>query len=230
MGNKVYAFIFARGGSKGLPGKNILPLAGKPLIGYSIESAMKSERIDRVIVSTDDQEIADIADSCGAEVPFIRPSDLAGDQSAEWLAWRHAVELVGKDTFDTFISLPTTSPLRSNEDIENCLNLYESGADFVVTMRKAERSPYFNIVVDDPIDGIKLVSNDGDVKRRQDAPDCYDLTTVAYVTSPDFIMNNSSIWDGKVNACLIPKERAVDIDDQIDFDIAEFLMNKREGR
>jgi N-acylneuraminate cytidylyltransferase len=225
---KVYAFIFARGGSKGLPGKNIKPLAGKPLIAYSVELALASEKIDRVIVSTDNEDIAKVAMSYGAEVPFIRPDKLAEDQAAEWLAWRHAIEFLGQDSFDVFLSLPTTSPLRSVEDVENCLKLFEDeSTDFVVTMRAAERSPYFNMVVDDKVKGIQLVSQDGGVKRRQDAPLCYDLTTVAYVTSPEFIMKKNSIWDGKVSGCLVPKERAVDIDDKYDFDIAELFMNKR---
>ena len=107
----IVAFIFARGGSKGLCGKNILPLAGKPLIAWSIEQALSVSRIDRVIVSTDSTEIAAIALKNGAEVPFIRPAELAGDDSPEWLSWRHALNYVYETTGvfpETMVSVPTT--------------------------------------------------------------------------------------------------------------------------
>ena len=111
---KTFAFIFARGGSKGIPRKNIKPLGGKPLIAWSIDTALQCPSIDRVIVSTDDPEIGDVARLHGAEVPFIRPKELAGDTSAEWYAWRHAVDFFEAQScqFDKFVSLPATSPLR----------------------------------------------------------------------------------------------------------------------
>ncbi len=144
------AFIFARGGSKGLPGKNIRLLGGKPLIAWSIEQALAVKRIKRVIVSTDDAEIAAVAKQYGAEVPFMRPAELARDDSPEWLAWRHALNYL-KDTEgempQTMVSLPATAPLRQPVDIENCLDEYEkSNADMVITVTEANRSPYFNMV------------------------------------------------------------------------------------
>lgn len=122
------AFIFARGGSKGLPGKNIRPLGGKPLIAWSIDQALAVKRIARVIVSTDSREIADVARKYGAEVPFIRPEQLARDDSPEWLSWRHALNyLMDTDGAlpEAMVSIPTTAPLRLPIDIENCLDVYE---------------------------------------------------------------------------------------------------------
>jgi N-acylneuraminate cytidylyltransferase len=134
----IVACIFARGGSKGLPGKNIRPLGGKPLITWSIEQALSVERIDRVIVSTDSHDIAEIAKASGAEVPFMRPSELSGDKSPEWLAWRHMLTYLKQADGqypEAMISLPTTAPLRSTQDIDNCIDEYRKGLfDVVVTV------------------------------------------------------------------------------------------------
>jgi N-acylneuraminate cytidylyltransferase len=227
---KAIAFIFARGGSKGLPGKNIRPLAGKPLIAWSIEHALAVSRIDRVIVSTDSMEIAAVAKQYGAEAPFVRPSELAADSSPEWLAWRHALNYV-RETTGTFpkvmISVPTTAPLRLPIDIENCLDEYEKGdADIVITVTDAHRSPYFNMVKA-KIDGsVGLVNPPQlNIERRQDAPLVYDMATVCYVARPDFVMTHNAIFDGRVKAVHVPTERAIDIDTLIDFKIAECLLN-----
>ena len=147
---KVIAFIFARGGSKGLPGKNIRLLGGKPLIAWSIEHALAVKRIERIIVSTDSEEIAVVAREYGAEVPFIRPAELARDNSPEWMAWRHALNYLSESTGvlpEVMVSVPATAPLRHALDIENCLDEYEkSDADIVITVTEAHRSPYFNMV------------------------------------------------------------------------------------
>jgi CMP-N-acetylneuraminic acid synthetase len=226
---KTTGFIFARGGSKGLPGKNIRLLAGKPLIGWSIEQAKAVNRIERVIVSTDSHEIADVALKFGAEVPFIRPSDLAQDDSPEWLAWRHALEYLRDHEgvlHDTMIVIPTTAPLRLAIDLENCLDEYAKGqADVVITVTDARRSPYFNMVTRQLDGNVKLViPNVARFSRRQDTPIIYDMTTVAYVLNPHFVLQNSSIFDGKVAAVHVPVERALDIDTSFDFKIAEAFI------
>jgi CMP-N-acetylneuraminic acid synthetase len=229
---KTVAFIFARSGSKGLPNKNIKLLAGKPLIAYSIEQALATKRIERVIVSTDSDEIAKVALEFGAEVPFLRPSKLATDYSPEWLSWRHGLNFLQKEmgTFpETFISIPTTSPLRTSQDLENCLNLFEKGiADVVITVTESRRNPYFNMVKLD-IDGkARLVNATKSLLGgRQEAPIVHDMATVCYVAKSDFIISRNSIFEGKVYALSIPPERAIDIDTQLDFEIAEFLINKR---
>ena len=133
---KYVALICARGGSKGLPHKNILPLNGLPLISWSIKLVQKMENISRVIVSTDSSKIAQIAKEDGAEVPFIRPEYLAKDDSPEWLVWRHALNFLKSENYevDGLIIVPPTSPLRNQEDINNCINEFEKGSiDSVIT-------------------------------------------------------------------------------------------------
>ena len=228
---KTFAFIFARGGSKGVPGKNIRILDGKPLLAHSIMVAQDIVEVSRIFVSTDDQDIADVGIKYGAEI-INRPTELAQDDSPEWLAWLHAIEWLESkgEYFDRFVSLPTTSPLRNKSDVINCLNLLDKQTDVVVTMTDTSRSPYFNMVTEEN-SYIKLLNESKeDYSRRQDVPLAYDMTTVAYVSRPDFIKNNNKIFDGKVKAVIIPKERAVDIDDEIDFKIAEMLMKEKQGK
>jgi CMP-N-acetylneuraminic acid synthetase len=230
---KAVAFIFARGGSKGLPGKNIRLLGGKPLIAWSIEHAFAVKRIERVIISTDSEEIAAVAREYGAEVPFIRPAELAGDDSPEWLAWRHALNYLRDSTGvfpEVMVSVPTTAPLRLPIDIENCLNEYEKGdVEMVITVTDAHRSPFFNMVKTNADGTVGLVNPpQSTIARRQDAPVVYDMATVCYVVNPEFVMTHNSTFEGRVKAIHIPTERAVDIDTLLDFQIAECLLSIRE--
>jgi CMP-N-acetylneuraminic acid synthetase len=232
---KATAFIFARGGSKGLPGKNIRALGGKPLIAWSIEHALAVKRIERVIVSTDSDEIAAAAREYGAEVPFIRPAELARDDSPEWLAWRHALNyLLDKNGAlpGVMVSVPTTAPLRLPLDIENCLDEYEKGdADMVITVTDPHRSPYFNMVKANADGTVGLVIPPlSAIARRQDVPAVYDMATVAYVARPEFVMTHNGTFEGRVRAVHVPTERAIDIDTLLDFQIAECLLNVREQK
>ena len=232
---KATAFIFARGGSKGLPGKNIRSLGGKPLIAWSIEHARAIKRIGRVIISTDSEEIAEVGREYGAEVPFIRPAELARDDSPEWLAWRHALKyLLDTDGAlpEAMVSVPTTAPLRLPLDIENCLDEYEKGdADMVITITNAHRSPYFNMVKARADGTVELVIPPQSViARRQDAPAVYDMATIAYVARPEFVMTRNATFDGRVRAVHVPTERAIDIDTLLDFQIAEGILNVREQK
>lgn len=226
---KNLAFIFARGGSKGLPKKNIMPLLGKPLLQYSIEVARNSPSIHDVFVSTDNLEIAGIARQGGATV-IDRPKELAADNSAEWLAWRHAIDFVRRHhgNFDRFVSLPTTSPLRSVDDVESALlQLDEKKADFCISITPANRSPFFNMVKVDNDGFLSLVNTSSEIiNRRQDAPKVWDITTVVYVTRPDFIIEHDGVFSGKVTAIEVPKQRAVDIDDMYDFKLAELILKE----
>jgi CMP-N-acetylneuraminic acid synthetase len=223
------ALICARGGSKGLPGKNIKPLGGIPLIGRSIQIAKQISRIDRIIVSTDSKEIAQVAIEYGAEVPFMRPAELAKDNSSEWSVWKHALDYLKKNdpkSLDGIVNLPVTAPLRSKIDIENCLDEYEKGCvDMVITVTKAHRSPFFNMVTNDNNGYSSLVIPGKNVFRRQDAPVVYDMTTVAYVVKPEHIQNNNNQFDGRVRSVEIPVERAIDIDTELDFLIAESFFS-----
>lgn len=225
----VYAFIFARGNSKGLPGKNIKYLGGHPLIAHSIRVAQQVVGIDKIFVSTDSDEIAAVAKAYGASV-IKRPAELATDIAPEWLAWRHAITYLRTEghEFDVFVSLPATSPLRSVEDVEQCLACLDNNTDVVVSVTPASRSPYFNMVVRDAQGASKLVCAGENVHRRQDAPAVYDMTTVAYVAYPEFILNNERIFSGRVRSVVVPRERAVDIDDIYDFKMAEMLLADKE--
>ncbi|MBF0238889.1 MAG: acylneuraminate cytidylyltransferase family protein [SAR324 cluster bacterium] len=231
----VTGFIFARGGSKGIPNKNIIPLHGKPLIHYSIETAKKSRFIKEIIVSTDSIQIAECAKQAGAKVPFMRPAELAQDNTAEWNAWQHALEELKKQRDipypDVFVSLPTTSPLRSVQDVDACIEkLLNSDADMVITITPTTRHPAFNMVRVEPSGEIKLaMSLEKKVIRRQDVPfQIFDMTTVAYVSRPSFIMNAQGIFEGKLQAVMIPTERAIDIDTPLDLEMAEFLLQRQE--
>lgn len=224
---KAVAFIFARGGSKGLPGKNIKILNGKPLLQYAIEAAKKVDQISDVFVSTDCKNIANVASRLGVKV-ILRPAALATDTSPEWLSWRHAINYVTENfgSFDTFVSLPTTSPLRSEQDIRAALNKLDSSfADICISVTPSAHSPYFNMVKLSEDEYVEIAITPGEtVSRRQDAPALFDITTVVYAATVKFVQQYSSIFEGKVVSILVPKNRAVDIDDIHDFLYAESLM------
>lgn len=227
----VVGFIFARGGSKGVPRKNIRLLAGKPLIAYAIETALASTLIDRVIVSTEDEEIADVARRYGAEVPFMRPLELAQDGSPEWQAWQHAIrtlQAAEERPIDVFVSIPPTSPLRTVADVDACIQmLLESDADLVYTVRPAERNPYMNIVEFDNTGYIRLaIPSKRRPHRRQDAPQVYESATVAYAAKPEYVLRVDFIFEGKVKAVVVPRVRALDIDTELDFRFMEFLLTE----
>lgn len=230
---KVIAFVFARGGSKGLPGKNIKMLGGKPLIAYPIELARSADFISEVYVSTDCPDIARVAAESGAKV-IVRPAALAQDNSPEWAAWQHGIDQVLslQGDFDVFLSLPATSPLRSIEDVRSAVVTLEStSSDICIGITPASRNPYFNMVKYGEGGGLEIaVAGGGNFSRRQDAPKMYDITTVVYASSPRYIKAASGLFDGKVCGVVVPRERSIDIDDQFDFDVAEFLVGKgREG-
>jgi N,N'-diacetyl-8-epilegionaminate cytidylyltransferase len=231
----VVGFIFARGGSKGIPKKNVRRLLGKPLIAYAIETARSSALIDRVVVSTDNREIAEVARNYGADVPFMRPAELAQDDSPEWLAWQHAIRMLAIEEtarpVEIFVCIPTTAPLRAVEDVDACIDrLMKTDADVVITAKPASRNPYFNMICVDAEGSARLViPPEKEVHRRQSAPVVYDMTTAAYAARPEFVMRACSLFEGKVKAVLVPEERAVDIDTELDFQFAEFLL-KRRGR
>jgi N-acylneuraminate cytidylyltransferase len=226
---KTFAFVFARGGSKGVPNKNIRTLAGKPLLGYSIELAMEIDAIDEVFVSTGDPAIAAVARGYGVNV-INRPEKLNQDDAPEWLAWQHAVEWIQEQgsCFDVFLSLPTTSPLRNSHDVLSCLSQLCDQTDVVVTITDTNRSPWFNMVqTNDDGFATLLAKGNKSFTRRQDVPKTYDMTTVAYVARPSFIIDNDSLWDGRVKGVVVPIDRSIDIDTELDLEIAEFLMCRR---
>jgi CMP-N-acetylneuraminic acid synthetase len=228
---KSVVFIFARGGSKGVPGKNIKLLAGKPLIAHAIEIGLATPNVETLIVSTDDLAIAEVARAHGAEVPFMRPLGLALDHSPEWLAWRHAINWYRdqRGEFDVFVSLPTTSPFRTVQDVASTIQALTSSedVDIAITVTEANRSPYFNMVKIDPNGYSQLVIPPAtNVVRRQDAPEVFDITTVAYAARPQFVLESDSIFAGRVRAVQVPKDRSLDIDTPFDFLVAEALATQ----
>lgn len=171
----------------------------------------------------------------GAEVPFMRPTELARDETAEWLVWRHALQFL-KTTDgiypDALVSVPATAPLRIPIDIENCIDEFnKGGTDVVVTVTDAHRNPYFNMVQmrADKTVGLVIPPSSG-VWRRQDAPVVYDMTTVAYVVRPHFVLSHNGIFEGRVRAVHVPLERALDIDTPLDFAMAEYFITRRTSR
>jgi len=225
---KNFAFIFARGGSKGIPRKNIKSFGGKPLIAHSIEIAKEIEIIDEVFVSTDNNEIKKVAEEFGARI-IHRPPGLATDHSPEWLSWKHAIEYLSDEGlfFDTFISLPATSPLRAKIDVTACINkLYSSPSfDLIISVSKSARSPYFNMIKkNDSGYSELLIRPKKNINNRQEAPEVFDMTTVCYATSPGYIIDSPGLFYGNVGHVLVPKDRAIDIDDPFDFKIAELIF------
>ena len=229
----ILATICCRGGSKGVPGKNVKLLKGKPLIAYTIEAAKASTLIDELIISTDDEGIAETARQFGASVPFMRPNDLASDTASKWPVFIHAVEtfekLTGK-TVDYLVDLDVTVPLKTAADIDGAIKLAlaDAGVDVVITGYEPERNPYFNMM-EIAENGFAEIVKKGTkpIVRRQDAPAVYSLTPAAYVVKKSALYDYEHWSKAKCKIFPIPRERAVDIDTDLDFKIVEFLMDHK---
>lgn len=227
----ILATICCRGGSKGVPAKNIRDLKGKPLIAYTIEAAKGSSLINELIISTDDERIANIATQYGASVPFLRPAELASDTASKWHVFIHAVETYEKlsgQTVDYLVDLDVTVPLKTSKDIDGAIELALSdpSADVVITGYEPERNPYFNMMEVDKNGYAEIVKKgEKPIVRRQDAPAVYSLTPAAYVVKKSALYEFEHWSKAKCKIHPIPRERAVDIDTEIDFKIVEFLMN-----
>lgn len=213
-----------------MPGKNIKPLLGKPLICYTIEQALAVKEIDRVYVSTDDPAIAEVARAAGAHVPFIRPKELATSSAAKLPVIRHLVDWICENDSqpDLIVDLDPTSPLREVQDIVNCMALMNGDVDTVITGYLAEKNPYFNMVEKKPGGHYGLVKEPaGSVVSRQAAPQVYSMNASIYVWRPDSL--GDSLWNGRVALYEMPRERSIDIDHPIDFKIVELLMQEKNG-
>ena len=229
----ILATICCRGGSKGVPGKNIKMLKGKPLIAYTIEAAKASSLIDDLIISTDDEEIAAVAKKYGANVPFMRPANLATDAASKWPVFIHAVEayerLTGK-TVEYLVDLDVTVPLKTAQDIDGAIRLAmdNTDTDVVITGYEPERNPYFNMM-EVKENGFAEIVKKGEkqIVRRQDAPQVYSLTPAAYVVRKSALYEFEHWSKAKCRIHPIPRERAIDIDTEIDFKIVEFLMENK---
>jgi len=224
------ATICARGGSVGVPGKNIKPLLGKPLIAYTIEQALAVPGIDRVFVSTDSEAIAEVARAAGAEVPFLRPAELATSSAPKLAVIRHLVEWVDAHVgpVGRIVDLDPTSPLRDLSDIETCMAMLDEETDVVITAYEADKNPYFNMVEAQPDGNIRLVKPlPGGVAARQEAPKVYAMNASIYVWHRHSL--DKGLWDGRTRLHVMPRERSVDIDEPIDFLIVELLIKQQQG-
>ncbi|MBF0483581.1 MAG: acylneuraminate cytidylyltransferase family protein [Candidatus Omnitrophica bacterium] len=227
-GKKIIAIIPARGGSKGLPQKNILPVAGKPLIAYSIEQALACPYIDQVLVSTDSAEIGDIAKKYGAEVPFLRPAHLALDKSSTMDVLLHAVTFLEEhgEKFEVMVLLHVTAPLRSVDDISNSISMLVDGDyDDVFSVSDAHRSPYFNMVEKKDHFYAPVISTD--FVSRQQTPQVYDLNASIYVWWVEVFKRSPKVYLPKSGVYVMPKERSVDVDDAFDFFMVQCLMDHK---
>lgn len=228
---KNFAFIFARGGSKGLPGKNLKVLKGKSLLQRAVEGARAADCFEKIFLSTDDKAIADAGIKLGLEI-IERPQVLAQDDSAEWQAWQHAIEVVNQreGEFDLFVSLPVTSPLRAVCDISTAIEqVKQNNRCICVAITPAQRSPYFNMVERDNDEYLTLVKRPkNNVVGRQYAPETFDLTTVIYAARPSVILSSNNLFENPVCGIQVPKERAVDIDDIYDFMLAECILEAQD--
>ncbi len=229
-GSRLIAVIPARGGSKSVPRKNLYPLAGKPLILWSIDIAKCVGGIDRVIVSTDDQEIANVASAHGAEV-YMRPAHLATDSALVIDTLKDLVATLIREgeTADWVILLEPTCPLRSVEDVEECMRVLRSGAfDSVATFKSADLNPHRAWRIHQ---GIPEVFIPGAIPwlPRQLLPPAYQLNGAVYVFRSNMLGSDSrSILPGRIGAVVMPKERSYDIDDPIDFTVVEALLKESE--
>ena len=223
--------IPARGGSKGIKKKNIKNLLGKPLISYTIEIALACSLLDKVIVSTDDPEIAEISKEWGAEVPFQRPADLAKDNTPMMPVMQHAIESVEtiyKEKVNILILLDPTSPLRKVEDIEQALFIFnkDKTCQAVASGCAAHHNPYFNMVRLKDDSAQILIPSDKDIGCRQDCPPVFDLDTTVWMYSREAIMDIGKRIPLRTRLYMVPEERSIHIDTELDFKIVEFLMRK----
>lgn len=223
--------ICARGGSVGVPRKNIRLLNGKPLIAYTIEQALSCGLIDRVFVSTEDREIADIAIAAGAEVPFMRPAEMATSSAPKLPVIDHLVtqvEAMGIEV-DRIVDLDPTSPLRAVADIDAAVALLDDETDCVITGYLSDKNPYFNMVERKADGNIGLVARLAeDVTARQAAPKVWSMNGSVYVWHRRTL--KAGLWDGRVRIHEMPRERSVDIDSEIDFRLVEILMGAAASR
>ncbi|TQR32177.1 acylneuraminate cytidylyltransferase family protein [Lysinibacillus sphaericus] len=222
MKPKVLAIIPARGGSKGVPRKNIKELAGKPLIAWTIEEAKKSKYIDRIIVSSEDKEILQVAQKFGADVPFVRPANLAEDTTAGIEPVLHALEHFSD--YEYVVMLQPTSPLRLVEDIDGCIEqLLQENAEFCVSVCEVGQSPYWMYTLDSSTKMQPLLKQQTLITRRQDLPKVYTLNGAIYLANIDLLKQTRNFITEETIAYVMPVERSYDIDTEEDFKICEYL-------
>jgi CMP-N,N'-diacetyllegionaminic acid synthase len=230
----VLCTICARGGSKGVKNKNIKLLNNKPLIAYTIEQAIQSGLFEHIIISTDSDAIATTAQEFGAEVFFRRSDEMASDTAGKLEVIRDAfirAEEHYHSTFDYLIDLDATAPLRSVQDIiDSYAQFLKDDNDNLITAMPSRRNPYFNLVEVDGSGKVMLSKKlSHGIVRRQDAPKSYDMNASIYIWKRNVILNENSLFLEKTGLFVMPEERSIDIDTQLDFEFVEFLMRKNHA-
>ncbi len=227
------AIIPARSGSKGLKDKNIKLLKGKPLLAYTIEAAKESGVFDEIMVSTDSQQYADIAKQWGANVPFLRSDELSNDTSSSWDVVKEVIEKY-KDLetdFDTVALLQPTSPLRTlNDIIEGYKVMEEKTANFVVGVCEMDHSPLWANTLPEDLSMENFIRPEVVKVPRQNIPTYYRINGALYIVKVDYLMRTPDIYGDRSFASVMKKENSIDIDDQMDFTIAEVLISERSKK
>ena len=220
----LFALIPARGGSKGIPRKNIKLIAGKPLIVWTIEAALRSSLLSAVVVSTDDPEIADVARRAGAQVPFMRPVELAQDQTPGLDPVLHALDQLPQ--FDSVLLLQPTSPLRTTDDIDACLQLaLAHNAPSVVSVSEADTHPYWTYRVTGD-QALRRFVDAEPIARRQDLPTAYALNGALYFAEVNWLRSSGSLVGVETLAYVMARDRSVDLDTPLDWKFAELLLKE----
>ena len=222
--------IPARGGSKGIPGKNIKPLAGKPLLLYSIDVARELAPDSHIILSTDSQEIADTARSYGLPVDYMRPPELASDTSGSREVVIDAMDYADAHgiKYNNVCLLQPTSPLRTADDVRTALTLYRNDVHMVVSVCEVVANPYYNCFETDSESGFLHISKgDGNLTRRQDAPPAWEFNGAVYIINPEAIRSLTFAEMDRRLPMVMPRERSVDIDSMLDWTIAETILSNK---
>ncbi|KYG79875.1 CMP-N-acetylneuraminic acid synthetase [Roseivirga seohaensis] len=226
---KPLVIIPARGGSKGVPGKNIKPLNGKPLINYTVEAARAVFPDEHICVSTDSFEIKSVVEKTGLPVPFIRPAELATDTAGTYGALLHAMEFYEKKGYtpDTIILLQPTSPFRSASHIQGAIDLFDAVCDMVVSVRETNANPYY-VLKEENEAGWLEKSKPGNYTRRQDCPKVYEVNGAIYVMHAAVLKEKPIGKFQKVRKYLMDEHSSMDIDTRLDWQLAEFVLNSKE--
>lgn len=225
---KPLIIIPARGGSKGIPGKNIVPLCGRPLIDYTIKAALAVAPRDRILLSTDSDDIARVSCQCGLEVNYRRPAELATDTAGSREVMLDAMDYADSRgvEYDAVVLLQPTSPLRLPEDIAGAMKLYNPDVDMVVSVTEARSNPYYNCFEKDDEGYLHVSKGDGLYTRRQDVPSAYEYNGAVYVINPDSLRRMPMGAFPRRIPYVMPPERSVDIDSPLDLVIATHILEK----
>lgn len=228
---KILVVIPARGGSKGIPHKNIKPLAGKPLIHYTIDVARQIVADEDICVSTDDQEIIKCVEDYGLTVPFVRPADLATDTAGTYEVLLHALDFYEKRgrNYDTVVLLQNTSPFRTAEQVKEAMQLYRNGVDMVVSVKESPANPYYCLFEENVYGWLHVCKGDGKITRRQDAPTVYEYNGAIY------IINSKSLKQMPLNAFphrvkyVMNAQSSIDLDTMFDWNMAEMIIKEKNN-